>query len=140
MEERKKMQEKTKQSSLLAQARAGNEAAINELVLSSWPQAYKVALRILRSHTDAEEVAQDSVWMAIRHLATFRENASFRTWLHRIAVNKSIMALRYKRSRALDGAVELNPETPPSDMAGPRTPEDLVLQDENRRLIDARLS
>ncbi len=89
-------------AALVAMAKAGDQPAIDQLVGKYWTMAYRVAVRILRSHEDAEEVAQDALWAAVTHLSTFREDACFRSWLHRIAVNHSLMALRRRRSRAAD--------------------------------------
>jgi RNA polymerase sigma-70 factor (ECF subfamily) len=141
MEEAIKMEKRTTSTeSVLAKARAGNKAVIDQLALTSWPKAYAVALRILRCHADAEEVAQDSVWTAVTHLSSFRENSSYWTWLHRIVVNNSIMALRHKRVRALGSAVPLSLNVPPPCMPSPRTPEELLLEDEIRRFMDVKVT
>jgi RNA polymerase sigma-70 factor (ECF subfamily) len=128
------------EASLIAMARAGDAHAIDQLVRDHWPEAYRVALRILRSHEDAEDIAQDALWTAIKHLSSFREDASFRTWLHRIAVNHSIMALRRKHSSALGSVCPLSVDAPPSCIKGPRTPEELLLEAECRTLIKEGLS
>lgn len=120
-------------------ARAGNERAVEELVRAHWPEAYRVAQRILRSHEDAEDVAQDALWAAIRHLATFRENASFRSWLHRIVVNHSLMALRRKRSRVLE-AYAIPIEAAPNCVIDTHTPEETLLRNERRSLMERGLS
>jgi RNA polymerase sigma-70 factor (ECF subfamily) len=125
---------------LIALARAGNELAVDQLVRMYWPNAYRVAMRIVRSHEDAEEIAQDALWGAITHLSSFREDASFRTWLHRIVVNHSLMALRRKSSSALGSACALLPNVPRSYVKGPPTPEELLLEAEYRTVIEEGLS
>ena len=121
-------------------AKAGDQPAIDQLVSKYWTIAHRVALRILRSNEDAEEVAQDALCAATTHLSTFREDASFRTWLHRIAVNHSLMALRRRRSNALDSLCPLSLEAPPRSLQGPRTPEELLLETECRQMIENGLS
>jgi RNA polymerase sigma-70 factor (ECF subfamily) len=128
------------EASLLAMARTGNQLAVDQLVRMYWPQAYRVAVRILRSHEDAEDAAQDALMAAITHLSSFREDASFRTWLHRIVVNHSLMELRRKHSTALGSPCELFADAPPSYLKGPRTPEELLLEAECRTVIDEGLS
>ena len=87
-------------STLVALAKAGNAPAIDQLIRKYWPDAYRTAARILRCHADAEEAAQDVLCSAVSHLSTFREDASFRAWIHRITVNQSLMSLRRKHGRA----------------------------------------
>jgi RNA polymerase sigma-70 factor, ECF subfamily len=125
---------------LLELAKAGNELAIDQLARTHWPGAYRAALRIMHSHEDAEEVAQDSLWAAIKHLPTFREDACFRTWLYRIVINHGVMALRRKRSQRRDS-------TSPLRLAGlsgfsnvPPTPEELLLEAECVTVVEEGLS
>jgi RNA polymerase sigma-70 factor (ECF subfamily) len=127
-------------AALVAQARAGDDSAVDQLVGKYWTMAYRIALRILRSHEDAEEVAQDALCAAITHLSTFREDACFRTWLHRIAINHSLMAFRKRRARPTSSLGRLLVEGQLSCSDGPRTPEELLLANECRELVDEGLS
>lgn len=127
-------------ASQLKLAKAGNDLAIDQLAREYWPEAYRAALRIVRSHEDAEEIAQDSVWAAIKHLPTFREDSSFRTWLHRIVINHSLMALRRKRLRNSHTAFAPTTDGLPQRCGGPRTPEELLLEAESRTLIEDGMS
>ncbi len=87
---------------LIARAQDGDREAFRELVESHRARAYALALRILRSAEDAEEVAQDSfvrVWTA---LPGFRGESSFGTWLHRIVARRSFdraQVMKHRRSR-----------------------------------------
>jgi RNA polymerase sigma-70 factor, ECF subfamily len=128
------------EASLIAMAKTGNAAAINQLIDEYWHEAYHVAVRILRCHEDAEEIAQDSLWAATTHLATFREDASFRTWLHRIVVNHSLMKVRRKHSRVLDSSSPLPTGDLLSGIKGSPTPEELLLEAESRAVIQEGLS
>ena len=47
--------------------------------------AYRAALTVLGSHAEADEVAQDAFVLAWQRLDSFRGDASFRTWLLKIA-------------------------------------------------------
>src|SRR4051794_33197957 len=85
-------------SVLVALGKDGNGPAINELVGRYRQHAYMIAMRLLRCREDAEEAAQDALWSAVSHLCTFREDACFRTWFHRIVINQSIMLLRRRQS------------------------------------------
>lgn len=87
---------------LIARAQAGDTAAYRVLVDTHQARAYALALRILRSAEDAEEVAQDAfvrVWTA---LPGFRGESSFGTWLYRIVARRAFdrsQVLRNRRAR-----------------------------------------
>src|SRR6185295_5097350 len=87
---------------LIARAQAGDTGAFRELVDRHRGRAYTLALRILRSASDAEEVAQDAfvrVWTA---LPGFRGESSFATWLYRIVARRAFdraQVLKNRRTR-----------------------------------------
>jgi RNA polymerase sigma-70 factor (ECF subfamily) len=84
---------------LIARAQAGESAAFRELVERHRSRAYTLALRILRSPSDAEEVAQDAfvrVWTA---LPTFRGESSFSTWLYRIVARRAFDRAQVLKNR-----------------------------------------
>lgn len=61
------------------------------------------AYRMLNSREDAEDVVQESFLKAFAQLKTFRNEASFGTWLKRIVVNRSINLLKSRKKHfALD--------------------------------------
>lgn len=84
---------------LLATIRRGDQRAVRKLVDSHSPRLYNLALRILRNSQDAEDAVQETFITALDKLDQFDGRAEFATWLYRIGVNTSLMALRKKRSR-----------------------------------------
>jgi RNA polymerase sigma-70 factor (ECF subfamily) len=90
----------TNEKSLLAAARRGDERAIRKLIDTYSPRLYNVALRILRNSQDAEDALQETFIMALNKLDQFDGRSAFLTWIYRIAVNSSLMALRKRRSRS----------------------------------------
>ena len=96
---------------LIARAQSGDTAAFRELVERHQARAYTLALRILRSAPDAEEVSQDAfvrVWTA---LPGFRGEASFATWVYRIVARRAFdRAQILKNRRAREQADERLPE------------------------------
>ena len=84
---------------LLAAVRRGDEAAVRKLVDTYSPRLYNLALRILRSPQDAEDAVQETFITALDKLDQFDGRAEFSTWIYRIGVNASLMALRKNRSR-----------------------------------------
>ncbi len=68
------------------------------------PRVDAVVRRLVHDLDDAADIAQE-VWIQIfRALPTFRGESQFATWAHRIAVNRTLNALR--RARRLMGAQE----------------------------------
>lgn len=72
---------------LIAQVRAGNQRAFAELIDRYKTRIFHTTLRILGNREDAEEAAQDTFVRAYRGLESFREEATFSTWIYRICVN-----------------------------------------------------
>jgi RNA polymerase sigma-70 factor (ECF subfamily) len=83
----------------LAAVRRGDERAARKLVDAYSPRLYNVALRILRNPQDAEDAVQETFITALNKLDQFDGRAGFFTWIYRIAVNASLMALRKRRSQ-----------------------------------------
>jgi RNA polymerase sigma-70 factor (ECF subfamily) len=51
---------------------------------------FRVAFRITGNESDAEEAAQEAFLRGYNKLSTFRQDASFATWITRIVMNTSI--------------------------------------------------
>jgi RNA polymerase sigma-70 factor, ECF subfamily len=77
----------TNESELLTRARSGDSAAIDMLVRKHLPDVHAVTFRLLGDRDLAQDAAQDAVVNALNALDRFRGEASFKTWLIRIAVN-----------------------------------------------------
>lgn len=86
------------ESTLVAEAKAGSYAAFEDLVNRYEKKIYRLGLNITGSPEDAEDVLQETFLKAFEHLADFREDSRFYTWLVRIGVNQGLMKLRKRRS------------------------------------------
>jgi RNA polymerase sigma-70 factor, ECF subfamily len=94
----------TTDEELVARAIAGDELAMRALWAEHAPRVDAVVRRLVRDLDEAADIAQD-VWIQIfRALPTFRGDSKFSTWSHRIAVNRTLNALR--RARRLLGTQE----------------------------------
>ncbi len=58
---------------------------------------YRLALKMLGSPQDAEDVLQNTFIKALQNLKTFEGRSSLSTWLYRIAVNEALMLLRKQK-------------------------------------------
>jgi len=99
------------ETTLVAEARAGDAAAFTTLVRQYDRNIYRLALNITGNREDAEDVLQEAFLKAYSNLDRFEGNSRFYTWLVRIAVNEALMKLRKRRSGrevSLDEPVEGN--------------------------------
>jgi len=92
-------------------ARAGDQAAFEQLYRDHVGRVYALCLRMTADVGRAEELTQDVFLRAWTKLSTFRGDAAFSTWLHRLAVNVVLADRRSlgKRWALLKGADELEP-------------------------------
>jgi len=91
----------------VGRARAGDAEAFRVLVERYRDRVYGLALRIVRSAADAEEVAQDAFVRAWLALPRFRGEASFSTWIYRIAARRAFdRALTLKLRRGREAGIE----------------------------------
>ncbi len=81
----------------ISRAQGGDAAAFEYLYKANCNRVYSVCLRMLRNAADAEDLTQQIFLRVFRKIRTFRGDACFSTWLHRVAVNAVFMHLRRKR-------------------------------------------
>lgn len=74
--------------------RGGDQEAFGVLMARHERRVYNIAYRMLGRTEDARDAAQDAFLSCFRHLGSFRGDAAFTTWLHRITVNACYDALR----------------------------------------------
>lgn len=87
---------------LIERARAGDRAALSELIERHQPQIYRFGMRMCRDAEDAKDVLQDTLITLARGIRSFRGESSFSTWLYTIARRVCIK----KRTRKLDPAAK----------------------------------
>jgi len=83
---------------LIEELRQGKTAACQHVLAEYGPAVYRMIQRIVVQHEDAEEVYQDVFVKALGHIDSFKpQQASFATWLGRIAYNESLNFIRGKK-------------------------------------------
>jgi RNA polymerase sigma-70 factor (ECF subfamily) len=99
------------------------------------PRVYNVARRMVANDIDAEDVTQDVLLQVVRKLPSFRGEAKFPTWLHRVTVNA---ALTHRRRQAVrdERALGDDQESLGGDDRHSPGPDDQLLSEEARQLID----
>jgi RNA polymerase sigma-70 factor (ECF subfamily) len=82
---------------LVERARSGDEVAFGALVTANYDPVFRLVYSIVRNEHDARDVCQE-IWIAAwRAIGSFRGDAKLTTWLHPIAVRRSIDHLRSRK-------------------------------------------
>jgi RNA polymerase sigma-70 factor (ECF subfamily) len=81
----------------LARAQTGDQTAFGVVMRTHYDQVFRTVHGVLRNEHDARDVTQE-VWLKVwQELPNFRGQSKFTTWLHPIAVRKSLDHLRKRR-------------------------------------------
>jgi len=107
----------------------GHLEAYDVLVHRYQRQVHSLVYRMLGNAEDAGDLVQETFIRAFNALASFRQDASFLTWLYKIASN---LCIDHMRSRKSKGALSLEFELeegrePAADRKS--SPEDTVIRD-----------
>lgn len=93
---------------LLDRLAANDEAAFRLLVARHIDRAYAIALRIVESRADAEDVVQDTLLKVWTHRGRWEHGrAKFSTWLYRVVTNRCIDLRRRPRTENVDTVPEV---------------------------------
>ena len=99
-------------ASTLARAQAGDQEAFRELTDPYRAELLAHCYQILGSVADAEDMLQETLLAAWRGLTGFEGRSSVRSWLHRIAVNGCLNALRDRSRRPREVPLMAQPPEP----------------------------
>ena len=126
---------------LIERVRSGDRRAVETLVRRYNRKLYRTCRAILRDDMEAEDAVQEAYIQALRGLDGFRGEASFSTWLVRIAANEALMRrrrlVRYAEVVPIDteaGASAM--EAVPDERPGP---ESEAMNAELRRTLESRI-
>lgn len=141
------MPEECDDAELVRRAKGGDLSAFETVVGRHERLIYTIARRITGHAQDAEDVTQQTFLSAVEHLDEFREDASFATWLRRIATHAALKILR-KRRGLPTVSLEQNTEHQEGHGTVPHpefiadwreSPEQLLERRETSRLIEDAL-
>ena len=96
----------TNEAGLIARILDGEKELFHELIRPYERMVYLTLFSILKNEADAEDGAQEAVINAYRHLASFRGEAKFSTWLTTIAINEGRKRLRKAKTAAEESIEE----------------------------------
>ncbi len=81
---------------------SGDEGAVEELVMKYQKQIYAFVYRMTDNIEDAKDLTQETFVRAIKGIRGFRMEASFKTWLYRIAINTNLNRIRQNRHEEIE--------------------------------------
>ncbi|MGA7078391.1 MAG: sigma-70 family RNA polymerase sigma factor [Terriglobales bacterium] len=105
---------------LIQRIRNGEHELFYDLIQPYERRVYATAFAILRNEADAEDVAQEAVLKAFKHIRQFRAEARFSTWLTQITINEAHMWRRKQHANVMEPIVDRK------DEEGNYTPRDFA--------------
>ncbi|MGB8831048.1 MAG: sigma-70 family RNA polymerase sigma factor, partial [Candidatus Sulfotelmatobacter sp.] len=90
---------------LIREAQRGNRGAFEELVRYYDQPVLRLALHLMGSDHEAQDVYQDAFLKAYKNIGSFRFECSFYTWIYRIVTNLCLDHLRKRNVRKEDAPV-----------------------------------
>lgn len=102
---------------LVEQAKQGNVEAFAELARRFEKRIQRAILALTGNLQDADDLTQETFMQAYKTLKDFKQQASFFTWLYRIAINLTLNFLKRKKKERMKETLnenlplELNSET-----------------------------
>ena len=83
---------------IVEQCKKGDKRAQFRLYQLYSKAMFNIALRILNSREEAEDLLQEAFSEAFNRLDSFRYESSFGAWLKRIVINRSINAIKKRKA------------------------------------------
>jgi RNA polymerase sigma-70 factor (ECF subfamily) len=102
---------------LLTKARAGDSAALDELLKRHERSVYRFGLRMCGNEDAARDVLQETLLAAFRNLRSFRGDASLSTWLYQIARSFCLKQRRPADAGEEEARAVASPASPPDERA-----------------------
>jgi len=119
---------------LVLRAQSGERGAFNALVCKYRQRIMNLSIRYTKNLADAEDAVQNTFLKAYCGLQTFRGDAAFYSWLHRIAINsaKTLISIRGREANPFSSKIRCNEGGNGDVGMAPDldTPENLALTDE----------
>lgn len=126
------------ESALIRSAQRGDQRAFEQLVRMHDQNVLRLAMNLLRSAEDAQDIYQEAFLRVYRNLDNFRFDCSFHTWLYRIVTNLCLDQLRRRKVRREESPVVETADGPMDRSA--IVPDSQPDGDPERHMLNAQLS
>lgn len=111
-------EDRASETELIRQAQKGSRQAFDTLVRQYDQAVLRLALHLLGSESDAQDIAQEAFLKAYRYLGNFRFECSFYTWIYRIVTNLCLDLMRRRKTRREDPAIVMDSSGEELDLLG----------------------
>jgi RNA polymerase sigma-70 factor (ECF subfamily) len=126
-----------REAALIRRILDGESALYPELLRDHELVLRRQVSRIVKNPADADDVMQETRWKALRNLARFRGESSFRSWLVAIGLNEARMIYRYQeRSRCVSFEEAKSQDAPSVPTRSKRTVLDQLCSEQDSRALD----
>ena len=129
---------------IIAQIVQGDRNLYRKLVEKYQPMVFRTCMGFLHNKEDSNDLTQEIFIQAYQTLSGFKGDATFSTWIYRIAVNtclnktrkssKSLIVQRFEMVFGNSKKQEYSFPTPDSE-----NPENILILDEHRELVQRAL-
>src|ERR1700722_18291454 len=123
---------------LVHEAQGGSHAAFEQLVHAHDQAVLRLAIRITRSRSDAQDIYQEAFLKAYTKLESFRFECSFSSWIYRIVTNVCLDHLRNNRKHKRNNSTEENDEGREYDLVN-QVPDDRAANNPEQQLFSREL-
>src|SRR3954470_17884720 len=128
---------KIDESALIRAVQSGDQDAFAQLVRAYDHSVLRLAVNLLRSQEDAQDVYQEAFLRVYKNIQSFRFDCSFHTWLYRIVTNICLDHLRKRKVRKEEAPVVETADGPVDRMDA--FEEDAAESDPERTLWNRQL-
>src|SRR3990172_587744 len=99
VEEREAVGPSLDEAALIERFLSGDETAFDQIVERFQDLVFNLSLRLLGSRDEAHDLSQEVFIQVYKKLGTFRREASLRTWIYRVVLNRAKNRQRWWRRR-----------------------------------------
>lgn len=90
------------EAALIERCLSGDDTAFDQIILRYQDMVFNLSVRLLGGHDEAVDLSQEVFFQVYRKLSSFRQDASLRTWIYRIVINRAKNRQRWWRRRFLE--------------------------------------
>jgi RNA polymerase sigma-70 factor, ECF subfamily len=102
---------RTEEASVVAELKAGSEAAFCWLIAHYNQPVYSLVYRVLEDPSDAADTTQEVFLKVFRGIKSFNADSSLKTWIYRIAIHEASNRRRWWfRHKFRETSIEADPE------------------------------
>lgn len=133
---------KNQENEIIQKIIEGNENAFKLLVDQYQNMVVNICNSFLHNYDDSMDVAQEVFIKVYQNINKFRRDSSIKTWLYRIAVNKSLNFIRNKKKNTIFSSLDILFETEDNKkkknieaIDTEKTSDEKIIDDDNKSIL-----